>query len=104
MKKYYNQYCAILRKVIRNAKHNYYNNLLMTAENKSKKTWRIINNASGNIKNKSYTSMFRSGKTFFQLDFAAEASKDYFLKVVEKLYIGKVDINSALLSLNNLSF
>jgi hypothetical protein len=76
----------------------------MTAENKPKTTWRIINNASGNIKNKSYTPMFRSGKTSFQLDFAAGASKDYFLKVVEKLHIEKVDISSALLSLNNLSF
>jgi len=48
--------------------------------------------------------MFRSCKISFQLDFAAEASKDYFLKIVEKLHIEKVDINSALLSLNNLSF
>jgi hypothetical protein len=48
--------------------------------------------------------MFQSGKTSFQLDFAAEASKDYFLKVVEKLHIEKVDNNSGLLSLNNLSF
>jgi len=31
------------RKVIRNAKCNYYNSLLMTAENKSKTTWSIIN-------------------------------------------------------------
>jgi len=48
--------------------------------------------------------MFRSGKTSFQLAFEAEASKDYFFKVVEKLCIEKVDIYSALLSLNSLSF
>jgi len=48
--------------------------------------------------------MYRSGKISFQVDFAAEASKDYFLKVVEKLHIEKVDIYSALLSLNILSF
>jgi hypothetical protein len=47
--------------------------------------------------------MFTSGKTSFQLDSAAEAFNDYFLNVVEKLNIEKVDINSALLSLNNLS-
>jgi hypothetical protein len=55
MKKYYNQYCTILKKVIRNAKHNYYNSLLMTAENKPKTTWRIINNATENIKDNSHT-------------------------------------------------
>jgi len=48
--------------------------------------------------------MFKRGKTSFQVDFAAEASKDYFLKVVEKRHIEKVDNYSALLSLNNLSF
>jgi len=49
--------------------------------------------------------MYRSGKASFQVDFAAEASKDYFLKVVEKLHSEKkVDIYSALLSLNNLSY
>jgi hypothetical protein len=47
--------------------------------------------------------MFTSDKTSFQLDSAGEAFSDYFLNVVEKLNIEKVDINSALLPLNNLS-
>jgi hypothetical protein len=38
----------------------------MTAENKSKTAWSIINNNSGKGKNKNHTPlMFRSGKTFF---------------------------------------
>jgi len=53
--KYYNQYCTILRKVIRNAKCSYYNSLLMTAENKSQASWSIRNNASGKVKNKYHT-------------------------------------------------
>jgi Notch-like protein len=48
--------------------------------------------------------MFTSGKTSFQLDSAVEAFNDYTLNVVEKLNIEKVDINSALLSLNNFFF
>ena len=46
--------------------------------------------------------MFRSGKTFFQIDSAAEAFS-YFLNVVEKWHIEKVDIHSAVLSLSKLA-
>jgi arginine/ornithine N-succinyltransferase beta subunit len=46
----------------------------MTADNKSKMAWSIIHNVSGKDKNKNRTPlMFRSGKTFYQIDFAAEA-------------------------------
>ena len=47
--------------------------------------------------------MFRSDKTFFQINSAAEAFNDYFLNVVEKLNIEDVNINSAFLSLTKLS-
>ena len=69
--KYYNQYCIVLRKIIRNANCGCcYNSLLMTAENKPKTTWSIINNESRKVKNKNHTPLiFRSGKTFFQTDF-----------------------------------
>jgi len=101
--KYYNQYCTILRKVIRNPKYSYYNSLLMTAENKSQTSWSIINNESGKVKNKHHTPlMFRSGKTFFQIDSAA-AAFSWFLNVVEKWNVEKVDIHSALLSLSKLA-
>lgn len=46
----------------------------MTAANKSQASWSIINNESRKVKNKYHTPlMFRSGKTFFQRDSAAEA-------------------------------
>jgi predicted transcriptional regulator len=78
----------------------------MTAESKPKTAWSIINNESEKGKNKNHTPrMFRSGKTFFfQIDCAAKTGIDYFLNVIEKLIIEKVKINSALLSLNKLSF
>jgi hypothetical protein len=72
----------------------------VTAENKSKITWNIINNEVGKVKYNNVTPlMFTSGKTSFQLDSVAEVFNDYFLNVVEKLNTEKVDINSAILSL-----
>lgn len=53
--------------------------MLIRAENKSKTTWSIINNESEQGKHNNDTPlMFRSGKTFFQLDSAAEAFNGYF--------------------------
>jgi hypothetical protein len=76
----------------------------MAAENKSKITWSIINNGSGKVKNNSHTPLCSDQVKHIQVDSATDAFNDYFLNVVEKLNIEKVDINSALLSLNNLSF
>lgn len=51
----------------------------MTAENKSKTTWSIINIESGKGKNKNHTPLtFRSGKTFFQIECASVIYNDYF--------------------------
>lgn len=79
IKKYYNSCGIISRKVVRNAKCNYYSSLLLTTENKSKTTWSIINNESGKGKNKNHKPlMFISGKPFFQIECAAETCDDYF--------------------------
>jgi hypothetical protein len=72
----------------------------MTAENKSKTTWSIINNELRKVKYNHTPLMFTSAKTSFRLDSAAEVFNDYFLNVVN---IEKVDINSSLLSFHNLS-
>jgi hypothetical protein len=94
----------MLLKVIRNAIHDYYNSLLMTAEKKSKTTWSIVKNEIGKLKNNNNTHLvFSLGNSFIQLDLADEAFNDYILDVVEKLNIGKVDIYYALLSRNNSS-
>ena len=41
------KYCTILQKVIRQAKHLYYNELIRTPGNKNKTLWKIINKKSG---------------------------------------------------------
>jgi hypothetical protein len=61
----------------------------MVDENESKTTWSIINE-SGKVKYNNHTpTMFRSGKTSFELDSAADAFNDNFLNVVEKLILKK---------------
>ena len=42
LKSYYTHYCLILRKTIREAKRQYYNELILNSENKVKATWKII--------------------------------------------------------------
>ena len=44
---YYKQYCAILLKVINNAKKLYYNNVILKSSNKMRATWKIINKDKG---------------------------------------------------------
>jgi hypothetical protein len=49
----------------------------MTAENKSKTAWSIINNESEKNKNKNHTpQMCKSGKTFFLIDCTVETGND----------------------------
>jgi hypothetical protein len=43
LKNYYKRYCRILSDVIKNAKKLYYNNLIISSNNKSKTSWHIIN-------------------------------------------------------------
>ena len=42
VKLYYKHYCSILRKTIREAKRQYFNELIVNSENKVKTTWKII--------------------------------------------------------------
>ena len=52
LKLYYKKYCAILTKVIRKAKKLYYDNLILSAKNKMKTTWQIINKETGTNQHK----------------------------------------------------
>jgi hypothetical protein len=76
----------------------------MAAENKFKTPCSIVNNEMGKVENNNNTPLiFSSDNSSIQLDIAAEAFNDYFLVVVDIFSIEKVDIYSALLSLNNSS-
>jgi len=42
-KTYYKRYCKVLTEVIKRAKRNYYNNLIINSNDKTRTTWKIIN-------------------------------------------------------------
>jgi hypothetical protein len=42
LKEYYTSYCRLLRKVIRRAKANYHEGVIINASNKSREVWKII--------------------------------------------------------------
>jgi 5'(3')-deoxyribonucleotidase len=48
---YYKKYCRILREVIKAAKRNYYNKLIVNSDNKTKTIWNIVNNETGKYNN-----------------------------------------------------
>ena len=47
MARYYKKYCTILNKVIKEAKRQYFYNLIATSSNRVKTAWRIIRDNSG---------------------------------------------------------
>ena len=47
----YKHYCSVLRKIVREAKKLYYNELIANSENKVTVTWKIIKNLTGKIQN-----------------------------------------------------
>jgi hypothetical protein len=61
-KEYYVRYCILLRIVFRKAKEIYYNEMLTSSTNKSKMSWKIINNEIGRVSNMKFTQTeFRNG-------------------------------------------
>jgi hypothetical protein len=53
---YFKKYCAILKKVILDAKKMYYNDIIKKSNNKMKATWNIINREKG--KNRMQSRLF----------------------------------------------
>jgi len=55
IKAHYIQYYHVLRRVIRKTIEMYYNEMLTSSTNKSKISWKIINNEIGTASNKTFT-------------------------------------------------
>jgi hypothetical protein len=74
LKEYYTRYCSLLRKVIRKAKEMYYNEMLTASTNKSKASWKIINNEMGYAPKKKFIQPeLRSGNEKIDINRAAES-------------------------------
>jgi hypothetical protein len=94
---YYVIYCKILRKVIRVAKRDHYNNLLNSTEYKTKLTWSIICNDTGEVQNVSHIpSTFNLNQSSTHIDYVAKAFNDYFLNLVDNLKMDNVNTDLAI--------
>jgi hypothetical protein len=78
----------ILRRVIREAKRKYYNQLITSAENKIKTTWNIIDTETGrkNNNNKEFLpKTFKNNIKTINIGEAAHSFKKYFTSITENL-------------------
>jgi hypothetical protein len=90
----------VLRKVIREIKKMYYNELLSSSKNKSKTPWNIINNEIGTASSKKYTQAeFKLGNKITGTNQLAKIFKNYSLNNVDELIIQQPNTESAMFSL-----
>jgi len=82
IKAFYTEYSIILQKVIRQAKHLYYNELIRTPRNKNKTLWKIINKESGESNlTKNIPTEFNMGSRFhYNL---TNALNKYWLNIIK---------------------
>ena len=79
---YYKTYCSILRRVIREAKRLHYNRLIVSAEDRIKATWNIINRETGRKNNNNKDTLpkiFQVNTSKVSKDEAAHNFNKFFL-------------------------
>jgi exonuclease III len=104
LKHYYKLYCLILKKVIREAKRRYFNNLIISADNKAKTTWKIIRSETGRTSNLNdellpQTFLYKNNK--IKEKDAAHNFNQYFTTVTDNLFIKKTPVNSEMTYLHS---
>jgi hypothetical protein len=78
----------------------YYNEMLTSSTNKSKMSWKIINNEIVHVYNKKFTQTeFRNGNEAINIKKAAKSSNTYFINSVDKFITQYPKNESAILSL-----
>jgi hypothetical protein len=86
---FYTKYTTMLQKVIRKAKHLYYDKLIKTSRNKNKTSWKIINKDTGKSNlTKSIPMEFNLGSASHNNP--ANVFNKYYLNVIEELRIKKL--------------
>ena len=86
LKTYYKSYCLILSKVIKAAKHLYYNNKISKSNNKIKTIWVIIKTETcKNHTNKGTQLINNDGKLITNQQSIANSFINYFLTVADKI-------------------
>jgi len=81
-KLYYNHYCKILSKVIKEVKRLYYKEVITKSKNKMKITWNIIHKEKGNLTNEHNIKSLRINNHIVhnQISIAIKLN-DYFLNI-----------------------
>jgi hypothetical protein len=96
----YIKYCRVFRKVIREAKIMYYNELLSSSKNKRKTSWNIINNEIGTTSSKKFTQAeFELGNKIIGTNQLAKIFKNYSINNVDELITQQPNTESAMFSL-----
>jgi hypothetical protein len=98
-KSYYKTYSMILRRVIREAKRKYYNQLISIANNKTKTTWNIIKSESGksnNLNKERLPQIFLNNNKKINTKEAAHNFNKFFSSVSDNLNIKKTNVFTAM--------
>jgi hypothetical protein len=100
--KNYRIYCSILKRVIREAKRTYYNNLLLLSDNKLKATWKIFQMETGTKKDsrECLTKNFENRDNKINLEEAALTFNKHFISIAENLNTNKASVNPAMSYMN----
>jgi hypothetical protein len=100
VKEYCKKYCAILKKVIIDAKKLFYNKYIELSSNRVKATWKIIKDITGKTKS-SDTNMEINSDTgrLTNINDIAKAFNIYFTNIAEDLTNKYTDVGKALQSL-----
>ena len=82
----YRYSCSILKKVGRNAKESYYNNIISSAKNKSKTSWNILRKEMGKLgSNKNISTLFKIDNLVLNTHPFSNEFNNYFMNVVYSL-------------------
>jgi hypothetical protein len=88
-------YCKILSKVITETKRNNYNSQITESNNNIKTTWEIVKVESGKKTNNEDVQVLNiDGKATNDQQATASAFNEYFLSLVEKIYLNNNNTNS----------
>jgi hypothetical protein len=87
--------CKILSKVIKEAKQNNYNSQILESNNKIKTTWEIVKVESGRkTTNEDIQVLNIDGKSTSNPQAITSAFNEYFLSLVEKIYLNNNNNNT----------
>ena len=97
VKTHYDNYCRILKKVIREAKKQHYSRLIAKSSNKVKTTWNIIKKETGKLHpTEQIPSLVMGNENLKEPESLANTFNNYFLTVAEQLNVQKSEKGDAI--------